>query len=231
MLAGGPVYTRAILWALAKAYRQAQSKGLPLAYRLRGTDDQPWHLARLTITPAEAVSLARRYGLPVAPGEGITLTEALALAPAGSIRPYDYSAAPVNGPLGLKAQRAAGIDTTCSLKADKRGGLDTAIQAITAGFRVAVPVALAKGQPLPQALMLKRGPGAATWLLKCVDGDTSDHRWNDPAGPVGHFEGVAVILRTKRSRGKGPEADAFSLQPLFDQWQPLAGGGRACLVA
>jgi hypothetical protein len=229
MLAGGPAYTRAILWALARAYRQAQAKGLPLAYRLRGTDDQPWHLARLTITPAEAQALARRYGLPVAPGEGITLTEALALAPAGSIRPYDYSAAPVDGPLGLKAQRAAGIDTTCSLKADRTGGIDTAIQAVGAGFRVAVPVALAKGQPLPAVLILESGGQAVD--LACIDGDASDHRWADPAGPgiAGGCDGVAVILKTKRSRGKGPEADAFSLQPVMDAWQPLAGGGRAML--
>jgi hypothetical protein len=229
MLAGGPTYTRAILWALARAYRQAQAKGLPLAYRLRGTDDQPWHLARLTITPAEAQALARRYGLPVAPGEGITLTEALALAPAGSIRPYDYSAAPVDGPLGLKAQRAAGIDTTCSLKADRPGGIDTAMQAVGAGFRVAVPVALAKGQPLPAVLILESGGQAVD--LACIDGDASDHRWADPAGPglAGGCDGVAVILKTKRSRGKGPEADAFSLQPVMDAWQPLAGGGRAML--
>jgi hypothetical protein len=231
MLAGGPVYTRAILWALARAYRQAQAKGLPLAYRLRGTDDLHWHLARLTITPAEAQSLARRYGLPVAPGEGITLTEALALAPAGTIRPYDYSAAPVDGPFGLKAQRSAGIDTTCSLKADRQGGVDVAIQAVAAGFRVAVPVALAKGQPLPAVLILETGAQAVD--LACIDGDTSDHRWADPQGPglAGGCDGVAVILRTKSSRGKGPEADAFSLQPVMGVWQPLAGGGRAMLRA
>jgi hypothetical protein len=230
MLAGGPVYSRAILWALARAYRQAQAKGLPLAYRLRGTDDLHWHLARLTVTPAEAQALARRYGLPVVPGEGMTLTEALSLAPAGSIRPYDYSAAPVDGAFGLKAQRAAGIDTTCSLKADRPGGVDVAIQAIAADFRVAVPVALAKGQPLPLALLLRRGPDAPVWRLACIDGDASDHRWADPQGPQpGGFDGVAVILRTKRSRGKGPEADAFSLQSVMGAWQPLAGGGQAAL--
>jgi hypothetical protein len=231
MLAGGPVYTRAILWALARAYRQAQSKGLPLSYRLRGTDDQPWHRARLTVTPSEAQALARRYGLPVVPGEGITLTEALVLAPAGTIHPYDYSAAPVDGPLGLRAQRAAGIDTTCSLKADRPGGVDVAIQAVAADFRVAVPVALAKGQPLPAVLILENGGQAVD--LACIDGDASDHRWADPAGPglAGGCDGVAVILRTKRSRGKGPEADAFSLQPTMGVWQPLAGGGRAMLRA
>jgi hypothetical protein len=165
----------------------------------------------------------------VAPGEGITLPEALALAPAGSIRLYEYSKAPVGGPLGLQAQRAAGFDTTASLAADRPGGIDAAIQAVGAGFRVAVPVALAKGQPLPAVLILESGGQAVD--LACIDGDASDHRWADPAGPgiAGGCDGVAVILKTKRSRGKGPEADAFSLQPVMDAWQPLAGGGRAML--
>ena len=226
MLAGGPAYTRAILWAIARAYRQAQAKGLPLAVRLRGTDDAPWHLARLTVSPAEAQSLARRYGLPVAPGEGITLPEALALAPAGSIRLYEYSKAPVSGPLGLQAQRAAGFDTTASLAADKAGGIDHALAAIAAGFRLAVPAGFAKGQPLPDVLILRNGDRFARLL--CIDGDVTDHRWADPAGPQPFgFDGVAVLLRTKRSRGKGPEADAFSLQPTIGAWQPLAGGGQA----
>jgi hypothetical protein len=226
MLAGGPAYTRAILWAIARAYRQAQAKGLPLAVRLRGTDDAPWHLARLTVSPAEAQSLARRYGLPVAPGEGMTLTEALALAPSGSIRLYEYSKAPVGGPLGLQAQRAAGFDTTASLAADRPGGIDQALAAIDAGFRLAVPAGFAKGQPLPDVLILRNGDQFARLL--CIDGDVTDHRWSDPAGPQPFgFDGVAVILRTKRSRGKGPEADAFSLQPTIGTWQPLAGGGQA----
>jgi hypothetical protein len=38
---------------------------------------------------------------------------------------------------------------------------------------------------------------------------------------------VAVILRTKLSRGRGAAADAFSLAPTVGAWQPLAGGGRA----
>jgi hypothetical protein len=229
MLADGPAYTRAILWAIARAYRQAQAKGLPLAVRLRGTDDQPWHLARLSISPAEAQAIARRYGLPVAPGQGQTLAEALSLAPDGSIRLYEYSKAPTDGPLGLLAQQRAGFDVTASLAADRPDGLSQALQAVAAGFRLAVPVALAKGQPLPAALILQDGPGSPTVALRCIDGDTTDHRWADPAGPDGLWDGVAVILRTKRSRGRGPAADAFSLQPVMGQAQPLAGGGMAWL--
>jgi hypothetical protein len=226
MLAGGPAYTRAILWAIARAYRQAQAKGLPLAVRLRGTDDHAWHLARLTVSPAEAQSLARRYGLPVAPGSGQTLAEALALAPAGSIRLYEYSKAPVGGAFGLLAQRAAGWDVTASLAADKLGGISQALAAVGAGFRLAVPAGFAKGQPLPDVLILRDGDRFARLL--CIDGDTTDHRWADPAGPQPFgFDGVAVILRTKLSRGRGAAADAFSLAPTVGAWQPLAGGGQA----
>jgi hypothetical protein len=225
MLAGGPVYSRAILWAIARAYRQAHAKGLPLAVRLRGTDDHPWHMARLTISPAEAQSLARRYGLPVAPGIGQTIPEALSLAAPGTIRLYEYSKAPVTGPFGLLAQRSAGFDVTASLAADRPHGVLEAIRAVQASFRLAVPVALPKGQPLPAVLILERGPLAVD--MACIDGDSTDHRWNDPQGPLNGCDGTAVILRTKRSRGRSSAADAFSLAPVFDEWQPLAGGGRA----
>jgi hypothetical protein len=227
MLADGRTYARAVLWAIARSYRQAQAKGLPLAVRLRGTDDSPVHLWRFDISASEAQSLARRYGLPVAPGQGITLPEALALAPSGTVHFYDYSKAPVTGPHGLQAQASAGFDTTASLAADRPHGVLEAIRAAEAGFRLAVPVALPKGQALPAVLILERGPLAVD--LACIDGDATDHRWADPAGPHAGCDGVAVILRTKRSRGKGPEADAFSLAPIMDAWQPLAGGGRAML--
>lgn len=226
-LADPAAYGRAIVWAIARAWGRAQAKGLPLAVRLRGTDDLAWHLQRVTISPAEAQALARRYGLPVAPGRGQTLPEAFSLAPAGSLHFYEYSKAPVTGPQGLQAQRSAGFDTTASLAADRPHGVLEAIRAVEAGFRVAVPVAIAKGQPLPAVLILERGPLAVD--LACIDGDSTDHRWADPAGPHAGCDGVAVILRTKTSRGRGPEAAAFSLQPLLDQWQPLAGGGRAML--
>jgi hypothetical protein len=230
-LADPAAYGRAIVWAIARAWGRAQAKGLPLAVRLRGTDDLAWHLQRVTISPAEAQALARRYGLPVAPGRGQTLPEAFSLAPAGSLQWYEYSKAPVTGPQGLQAQRSAGFDVTASLAADRRGGIAQALQAIAADFRLAVPVALPKGQSLPEALLLRREAGGqAVWRLKCIDGDVTDHRWADPAGPQpGGFDGVAVILRTKTSRGRGPEAAAFSLQPIIGAWQPLAGGGQAAL--
>jgi hypothetical protein len=229
-LKNSQAYAVAILWAIARAWAKAQAKGLPLAVRLRGTDDLAWHLQRFSLQPAEAKALAHRYGLPVIPGNGQTLADALQVVRAeGSLKLYDYSKAGAEGPLGLIAQRAAGWDVTASLAADRPRGAEAAIAAIDAGFRLAVPVALAKGAALPKVLMLKRGLGAPDWLLQCIDGDQSDNRWLDPQGPQGGFDGVAVILRTKASRGKGAAADAFSLAPSFGQWQPLAGGGQALL--
>lgn len=231
-LADPAAYGRAVLWAIARAWNRAQAKGLPLAVRLRGTDDLAWHLQRVTVSPAEAQALARRYGLPVAPGRGQTLAEALSLAPAGSLQWYEYSKAPLHGPQGLQAQRSAGWDVTASLAADRPDGLSHALAAVGAGFRLAVPVALPKGAALPEALLLRVHPEAGVWRLACIDGDVTDHRWADPAGPQpGGFDGVAVILRTKASRGRGPEAAAFSLAPSFGTWQALAGGGQAALSA
>jgi hypothetical protein len=225
----GP-YALAVLWAIGRAYAAAQRKGQPLAYRLRGTDDLPWHAIRFNLSPAEAAVFARRFGLPVVPGIGTTIPEALQLATPGTLQPYEYSAAPLRGPLGLLAQRAAGIDTTCSLKADRPGGCADAAEAVAAGFRVAVPVSLPKGSSLPPVLMLRPSPDAPVLRLLTVDGDLSDHRWLDPQGPQpGGFDGVAVMLRTKVSRGRGPAAAAFSLAPTVERWQPLAGGGQAAL--
>ena len=225
----GP-YALAVLWAIGRAYAAAQRKGQPLAYRLRGTDDLPWHAIRFNLAPAEAAVFARRFGLPVVPGIGTTIPEALQLAAPGTLQPYEYSAAPLRGPLGLLAQRAAGIYTTCSLKADRPGGCADAAEAVAAGFKVAVPVAIRKGQPLPPVLMLRPSADGPILRLLTVDGDLSDHRWLDPQGPQpGGFDGVAVMLRTKVSRGRGPAAAAFSLSPEAGLWQPLAGGGHAAL--
>lgn len=221
-------YAVAVLVAIARQWQRAQAKGLPLAVRLRGTDDLPWHDLRFTLNDGEAAAIAHRYGLPVAPGMGTTISEALSLAPAGSIRLYEYSKAPVDGPMGLRAQRSAGIDVTASLAADRPGGIAHALQAVAAGFRLAVPVAIRKGQPLPPVLLLRHGDTVARLLV--VDGDTTDNRWQDPAGPQpGGHDGVAVLLRTKRSRGATAAAAAFSLAPTVGQWQPLAGGGHAAL--
>ena len=199
MLADPAAYGRAVLWSVLRHLLRARRDGLPLAVRLRGTDDHPWHRHAVPISEAEAEAIAARYGVDVAPG---VETMAARLAALPELRPYEYSKAPTAGPLGLIAQRDAGADVTASFAADRATAAADGIAAIRAGFRLAVPVALRKGDPVPSHLTLAAGGEAVT--VAAIDGDQSDHRWADP-------HGVAVILRTKRSRGAGPEADAFSL--------------------
>ena len=199
-LADPEAFGRAVFWSVLRHLLRARRDGLPLAVRLRGTDDHPWHRHAVPISEPEAGGIAQRYGVDVTPG---VETMAARLAAVPELRPYEYSAAPVAGPLGLIAQRAAGVDVTSSFKADRRTAAADGIAAIRAGFRLAVPVALRKGDPVPSHLTLAAGGEAVT--VPTVDGDAGgDHRWADP-------HRVAVILRTKRSRGAGPEADAFSL--------------------
>ena len=199
LLADPAAYGRAVLWSVLRHLLRARRDGLPLAVRLRGTDDHPWHRHAVPISEAEAEAIAARYGVDVAPG---VETMAARLAALPELRPYEYSKAPTAGPLGLIAQRDAGADVTASFAADRATAAADGIAAIRAGFRLAVPVALRKGDPVPSHLTLASGGEAVT--VPAIDGDQSDHRWADP-------HGVAVILRTKRSRGAGPEADAFSL--------------------
>ena len=200
MLADPAAYGRAVLWSVLRHLLRARRDGLPLAVRLRGTDDHPWHRHAVPISEAEAEAIAQRYGVDVAPG---VETMAARLAALPELRPYEYSKAPTAGPLGLISQREAGpTDLTASFAADRATAAADGIAAIRAGFRLAVPVALRKGDPVPSHLTLASGGEAVT--VAAIDGDQSDHRWADP-------HGVAVILRTKRSRGAGPEADAFSL--------------------
>jgi hypothetical protein len=225
------VYAVVLLWAIAQAYAKAKKLGLPLAVRLKGTDDVSYHLQRFNLEPSESAVLARRYGLPAIPGNGTTLPDVLQMAMAdGSLQWYEYSKAPLWGHQGLLQMRDCGIDVTASLAADRKGGLIDAMAAVSAGFRVAVPIAFAKGASLPEALILRDGD--TIQRLKCIDGDKTDNRWLDPQGPQnGEWDGVAVILRTKRSNGRGPEAAAFSLAPVVGQWQTLKGGGQVALSA
>ena len=200
LLADPAAYGRAVFWSVLRHLLRARRDGLPLACRLRGTDDHPWHRHAVPISEPEAEAIAARYGVDVTPGVE-TMTARLAALP--ELRPYEYSKAPTAGPLGLIAQRDAGADVTASFAADRATSpAADGIAAIRAGFRLAVPVAMRKGDPVPSHLTLAAGGEAVT--VPAIDGDASDHRWADP-------HGVAVILRTKRSRGAGPEADAFSL--------------------
>lgn len=220
LLSNPETYARAIVWEIAAAYAAARRKGSALAVRLRGTDDHPWHLERIDLSIPEAQSIARRYGAPVIPGSGQTIVETFQ---ACGITFYDYSKAPNSGPLGLIAQRSAGFDVTASLAADRPGGIVEAIRAVQNGFRLAVPIALPKGAPIPQRLSLRHDAGTVD--LPCIDGDTTDERFLEPTA-------CAVILRTKRSRGADPEISRrFSLWPSSQgAWQSLKGGGEAHLA-
>ena len=222
------LYAICVLWAIGREYKRAQAKKVTLAVRLRGTDDTGWHALRFNLLPEEAAVFARRFGLPIVPGIGTTISECLQLAEPGNIELYEYSKAPLRGPLGLLAQRAAGIDTTSSLAADRPGGLRAAMEAVDHGFRIAIPVAYKKGAPVPCAILLRQD-GKIQRLI-AVDGDLSDNRWLDPAGAAGGWDGVAVMLRTKVSQGADLKvASPFSLAPV-PGWQPLAGGGEAYLI-
>jgi len=239
-------YMLTLTWAIARQWQQAQLKGLPLSLRLKGTDDLPYHLQRFSLSHAEASALARRYGLPVIPGNGTTLAEVLQPAlEDGTIRWYEYSKAPVGGYQGLDGLKAAGVDVTASLAADRHGGARAACGAVRSGYRLAVPVALPKGAAIPAtmrlapSLSLPGAPGTPGFghvapddrpvRLRCVDGDVTDLRYLDPQGPDGDYDGIAVILRTKVSKGASADAEPFSLQPLTGQWQALKGGGFAKL--
>ena len=194
-------FGRAVFWSVLRHLLRARRDRLPLAARLRGTDDFPWHRHAVPISEAEAEAIAARYGVDVTPGEA---TMAARLAAVPELRPYEYSAAPVDGPLGLISQRDAGpVDVTSSFKPDRLTGCADAMAALRAGFRLAVPVRVKRGAPLPSALTLTVAGDQIT--VPTVDGDAGgDHRWTDP-------HGVAVLLRLKNARGCGPEADAFSL--------------------
>ena len=203
MIDNPETYGRAMVWAIARQWQRAQVDGLPLACRLRGTDDQPWHLLRLSVTLAEAITIRRRFGLLIANGDGLTIAQILAPAVVdGSVKLYEYSKAPTNGPLGLKSQWAAGWDVTASLAGDRATAARDAMAAIEAGFRLAVPIAIAKGAPIPAYVTISYGGRSVT--LPAIDGDATDHRWADP-------NGVAVILRGKRSRGADPNVVGFIL--------------------
>ncbi len=200
-LADPEVFGRAVFWSVLRHLLRARRDALPLAVRLRGTDDYPWHRHAVPISEPEADAIACRYGVDVTPGAD---TMAARLAALPELRPYEYSAAPVAGPLGLIAQRDAGpVDVTSSFKPDAPTACRRGIDSLRNGFRLAVPVRMRKGAPLPSAFTLTVAGDSIT--VPTVDGDAGgDHRWADP-------NAVAVLLRLKTVRSAGPEADAFSL--------------------
>jgi len=216
MLANPEAYARAVLWSVARHYSAARLAGENLGVRLRGTDEGPngsggWHGMPVHITPGEALSLRERYGFETSPHSAAPITERFAANP--GLTPYEYCKAPVGGPLGLIAQRAAGVHVTSSFAADRPTACRDGLAALAEGFNLAIPVAIKKGAPIPQSVTILSGLDSIT--VPTIDGDLSDHRYRDGFG--------AVILRTKTSRGAGAVADLFSLRG-HESAQALADG-------
>jgi len=223
LLADREAFARCLLWAAGLSYRKARRLGLPFALRLNGTQELPWTELWLAarISSEEAEALSSLFGSPVSPGSR-TVPEALASVPFLSL--YDYAKAPLFGRSGLLAMRAAGIHTTASFAADQERASSRAIDAAEAGFSVAVPILLPKGEPLPASLLLRDQHGREA-LLQCIDGDANDLRMLDPSPALG-FSGLAVLLRLKRSRGASPaSASRFALPLGSGSWQALPDGG------
>ena len=222
LLADRALFARCLLWAAGLSYRKARRLGLPFALRLNGTQELPWWETwhGFSLSTEEASLLSELFGSPIASGFQ-TIPEALASVPFLSL--YDYLKAPVYGRAGLLAARDSGLHITSSLAADRPGGSSRALDAIDAGFALAVPVLIGKGEELPASLLMRDDTGREA-LLQCVDGDANDLRMMDPS-PAPGFSGVAVLLRLKRSRGASPSSAArFALSPS-SSWLPMEGGG------
>lgn len=195
MISNPTAYARAIVYAVGWHYRRATEAGEKLALRLRGTDEGPaigWQNLKINFNFSELSQLKRIYKLEILPPPSDGLNLANLLKPAGVVL-YDYSKAPLSD---IKEQRASGWHITASFSADKLTASRDGLRALIEGFPLAIPVDLAKGQPIPSAVYIQTKNGE-TVEVPAIDGDLSDYR---PATP----DGVAVILRTKKSRGSDP---------------------------
>jgi len=217
MIADPVTYQRAVLWALARAYADAARHGLPLAWRMLGTDETPWHRMHAPLFPHETAILRRRFGIDAVDGNALTLAGMLApMIADGRMIPYEYVKADVDHPDGPAAWLRAGWrDITASFAADRLTACADAVAALRAGFRVAVPIAWSKDAPLPRWCTLATRAGQSI-TVHTVDGDADDARWRNPAGCV-------VLLREKRARGADRTlADRFILPHA--RLHPLADG-------
>lgn len=204
MVADPITYARAMVFAIAAETARAIRDGLPLAVRLCGTDETPWFARTFPVFSADAVAIRRRFGVDVATGDRLNVAETF--EPMGDrIRLYEYLKAGVDAPDGLRAWIAAGwSDVTASFAADRATACADAVAALRAGFRVALPVALRRSDPLPGRVVITP-TGRQAVAVRAVDGDSTDARFMDPAG-------VAVVLREKRARGADRvTADRFIL--------------------
>jgi hypothetical protein len=203
-LADPVTYGRAILAAVCRELSRARAAGLSFALRLNGTDEHPWHRLRFPVAAVDAIAIRRRYGVDVETGESLTVVDALASLN-NDVRFYEYLKAPVDGIDGLQAWRAAGFDVTASFAADRRNACRAGIAAVGHGFRLALPVAIDRGAPIPSKVLIASGLDRV--ILSTIDGDSSDARYRDSSADC------AVILRAKRSRGADPAASSRFILP------------------
>ena len=187
---------RATLFSIAWHHRRAAADGRRLAVRLAGTDEgMQWHKLRIPVPVADAQLLSHRFGLTVSPTDGATLGEILR----DSVTLYDYS----KGSLGhLKAKQSAGWDVTASFRTDALDAVRHALS-VAGEFRLAVPVHIRKGDPVPRRLTLTHNEQSLT--IPLTDGDKTDDRFREPDRMHG------VVLSAKRSRG----ADPLIARPFF----------------
>ena len=197
-------YARAVTFAIAAELARAARAGMPTAVRLNGTAEWPWFARAVPVSLADALTIRRRYGVDVDTGAFNNVAETFApMVERGAVRFYEYLKAHADAPDGLRAWRAAGFDVTASFAADRATACADAVAAVRAGFRVALPIALKRGAPLPSSVTFETHGETVT--LPTVDGDTTDARYADPCG-------VAVLLREKRARGADrTRADRFVL--------------------
>lgn len=195
MITDSRTYVRAMVWALAREYANAARDGLPLAFRLLGTDEAPWLRMHAPLFPHETAILRRRFGVDAVDGNAMTIADAFApMIADGRMIPYEYVKAHVDHADGPRAWLRAGWrDITASFAADRMTACADAVDALAAGFRVAVPIAWPKGETLPRWCTIATRAGR-TVTVHTVDGDADDARWRNPAGCV-------VLLREKRARG------------------------------
>lgn len=195
-------YARTVLFALCRELARADRGGVPLAFRLCGTDETPWFRRTFPISAGDAQAARRLFGVTLETGDRLNVLEALS-PERGRLHPYEYLKAAVDAPDGLRAWSAQGWDVTASFAADRPTACRDAFAAVGAGYRLAVPLAVPKRAPLPSRLLITYN--GETAALPVVDGDNGDARFRDPGA-------VAVLLREKRARGAHRETvDRFIL--------------------
>jgi hypothetical protein len=184
-----PVRTRAARWlaACVSLVRNGRTRMVCAnvsgnAGRSRGDPSPLWGMGRDRRTPNDPRALS---------------------GPNADAIAYEYLKAPADAPDGLRAWRDCGVDVTASFAADRATACADAFAAVRAGFRLAVPVAIAKRDPLPSRVLISHN--GATLALPAIDGDRSDARWLDPS-PC-----AVIAAREARTRRRSRTCRAFHL--------------------